>query len=384
MLGKMLSDETKRKISNAVSGLNNGMASSCIDNIEQICEKENLTYLSQEKQYVYLHCNACKTDFSFTKQMFNDSSDRSKEYCPTCFPRQSGTSKMEKEVADFIKSIYTGIVIPNDRRKLGGKEIDILIPELNLGIEFTGLYWHAEKQNNEKKHLLWKKQFAHTKGIQLITIFEDEWITKRKIVESRLAGLLRQHNVKIHGRKCTIVHVEAKKKNAFLERCHIQGRDVSKVNLGLEYEGNLVAIATFKKTNMVKGGRGLEWELSRFCSELNTRVIGGADKLIKYFRKLHQGTLISYADSRWSNGDLYKAIGFKFDSVTPPSYWYTSDYKTRAHRSNFMKHKLVEKFGASSDSTEWEIMQSLGYDRIWDCGTTKWILESDAVCESVS
>lgn len=38
----------------------------------------------------------------------------------------------------------------------------------------------------------------------------------------------------------------------------------------------------------------------------------------------------------------------------------------------FQKHKLV-KLGCDSLLTEWEIMQNLGYDRIWDCGQTTWV-----------
>lgn len=34
--------------------------------------------------------------------------------------------------------------------------------------------------------------------------------------------------------------------------------------------------------------------------------------------------LISYADLRWSNGDLYKSIGFDFVGRTPPSFWFLS------------------------------------------------------------
>ena len=135
-------------------------------------------------------------------------------------------------------------------------------------------------------------------------------------------------------------------------------------------------LTTFKKTNMVKGGNGSNWELSRLCSKLGTRVRGGASKLIKWFQLKHNTEkldLISYADSRWSTGDLYSAVGFEYAGKSQPSYWYMTDYKSRIHRSSLMKHKLVKR-EEDKQLTEWQLAQQIGYDRIWDCGTTKWIL----------
>lgn len=50
-----------------------------------------------------------------------------------------------------------------------------------------------------------------------------------------------------------------------------------------------------------------------------------------------------------------------------------ADNCLREHRYNFTKSRLVEA-GASDESTEWEIMQNLGYDRIWDCGHQKYVM----------
>jgi hypothetical protein len=110
------------------------------------------------------------------------------------------------------------------------------------------------------------------------------------------------------------------------------------------------------------------YELVRFASD---NVIGGADKLLKYFIKKHKpNKIISYADRRWSQGDLYQKLGFDFMGTTKPNYWYTKDYRTREHRFNYRKDVLVSK-GYNSDKTEFEIMNELGYERIWDCGSFK-------------
>ena len=184
------------------------------------------------------------------------------------------------------------------------------------------------------------------------------------------------HSCRIYARKCNIKNVAPKIKNEFLELNHIQGKDTSTISIGLYNNEELVAIACFKKTNIVKGGDGKMWELSRFCSKLNTRVIGAAGKLINEFNNsVNQNKLplISYADKRWSTGALYETLGFKFIGSTPANYWYMSDYKVRKHRSSLMKHRLVE-CEEDKQLTEWQLAQKKGYDRIWDCGNTKWIL----------
>ena len=376
MAGKTHTPETRLKISQSLSGDSNHRRIDAISKITKICESENLSIVEIEDQWVKLQCNTCKTDFRFTMQMFNDSSDRLSNYCPTCFPRLSGSSNVEKEFADFIEGLGIEIV-RNDRSQLGGKEIDVYIPSLKLGFEFTGLYWHSEKQNPQNKHLLWKKQFANTQGIRLITVYEDEWNEKREIVKSRIRHLTgKNQSTKIFARKCQIKVLEASEYLPFLDDTHLQGKMSASIALGLVYENEIVSAMTFRKSSFVKGGSGEEWEISRFASKLNTTVVGAGGKLLKHFRAHHpNATIISYADSRWSDGNVYKSLGFSFAGVSAPSYWYTNDYKTRKHRSSFMKHMLVKKFHADPGLSEWENMQRLGFDRIWDCGTSKWVLK---------
>lgn len=375
MRGKNHSVETKQKLSEIGKRRNFEFRELQIKNNIERASLQNITVLEVEEQYWYdMVCNTCETRFSFTKQIFLPSVRNGENLCPTCFPRQSGRSQLEIDFFNEIKSIYANVV-PNDRDVLGGKEIDVLAPSLKVGFEFTGLYWHAEKQTQEKKHLLWKKQYAANKGISLYTVFEDEWLNSRDLVLSRIKSILGIIENKIYARKCTLKLVPSKQKNLFLDENHLQGKDSSSIAIGLYFNDELVSLGTFKKTNMVKGGKGNEWELSRFCSKMNYAVVGAASKIIKEFMGNYaEGLdLISYADSRWSNGDLYRSIGFTFEGLTPPSYWYLQDYKIRKHRSSFMKHKLV-KTQEDKLLTEWELAQREGLDRIWDCGTTKWRL----------
>jgi len=381
--GNHWSDEVKQRISQSNKDtFNIGNERQHLAKLERMntgAELFGCSLIDIKENTAVAKCNTCFHVFEYTHQIFYPSRlNLTNKLCPVCNPRETFSSHGEREIMEFIKTIYQGNIVANDREQLGGKEIDIYIPEFKLGIEFTGLYWHAENQNSSNKHLLWKYQFALKNGIRLITIFEDEWNNKQEIVKSRIKGILGKCANRIFARNCIIKQIENPKiKREFLEKNHIQGNDQPTFSFGLFYNDELVSIMTFKKTNIVKGGDGVQWELSRFCSKLDFLVVGGASKLLKHFKNINKNNveIISYADVRWSNGNLYKKLGFTFEHVSSPSYWYTNDYKVRHHRSKFMKHIIVKKFNEDPSKSEWEIMKDNGYDRIWDCGTSKWLLK---------
>ena len=113
-----------------------------------------------------------------------------------------------------------------------------------------------------------------------------------------------------------------------------------------------------------------EWELLRFCNKLGYHIPGGASKLLTYFERTYKPkSLISYADRRWSQGKLYRALGFNLDHVSEPNYWYFNNIFSLESRIKYQKHKLkdiLEKF--DPNLTEVENMIMNGYHRIFDCG----------------
>jgi predicted acetyltransferase len=119
-----------------------------------------------------------------------------------------------------------------------------------------------------------------------------------------------------------------------------------------------------------------KYELLRFCNKLDTNVIGGASKLLNYFIKNYNPKeIISYADRRWSNGNLYEKLGFEFVHNSKPNYWYIND-NVREYRFKYRKSELV-KDGFDSKKTEKEIMFDRGVLRIYDCGNKKYKLIID-------
>jgi hypothetical protein len=331
------------------------------------------------KRSVELQCNTCGSIVERSTQYLRKTK-KELLVCRTCVPPLAGFSNKEREVGEYIQSILTNHDIGfNDRSVLEGKEIDILIPDLKIGFEFNGLYWHSElNHTSHAHHILHKKQFAYHKGIRLITIFEDEWDAKTDIVKSRISHILNRNKTLCYARQCAIKQIPYKQCAEFLENNHIQGSDKAKLRYGAFFNDILVAVMTFKPTSFVKGGDGSEWELSRFAVCNYSNIPGIASKMLKRFNADHiNPPLISYADARWSVGNVYTSIGFKFAGTTPPSYWYvdTNEWATREHRSRHMKHLILKRYPNSDPTkTEWEIMQDHKWDRVWDCGTLKYTM----------
>ena len=113
----------------------------------------------------------------------------------------------------------------------------------------------------------------------------------------------------------------------------------------------------------------------RFCNKLNTTVTGGASKLFTYFiKKYHPNEIISYADRRWSQGNLYEKLGFHFVKDTKPNYSYIDGRKQkRINRFNLRKNILVEKYNCPENVSEVEFCYNMGYYQVFDCGNKKYI-----------
>lgn len=286
--------------------------------------------------------------------------------CPVC---GNNMSIGEAEISDFIKSLGFS-VHEKDRSVLDGDEIDILIPEKGIGIEYDGLYWHSDEYKSPEYHL-GKTVRCLEKGIRLIHVFEDEWNCKKDIVKSMLKSVLGVTDRKIYARKCEIRPIDSKEKSLFLNENHIQGNVSSKINLGLFYDGELVAAMCFGEKRVNLGARNKtdgEYELLRFCNRLDTTVVGGASRLLNHFiNEFQPSRIISYCDRRWSSGNMYEKLGFVKSHESRPNYFYIQG-NNRKNRFKYRKSELVKE-GFDRNKSESEIMKERGIHRIYDCGT---------------
>lgn len=279
---------------------------------------------------------------------------------------QKSSSKGEREISNWLNSLFIEHK-QNDRTIIKPKELDIVIPEKKLAIEYNGLYWHS---NDPKAHKE-KMELANLAGYELIQIFEDEWLFKHEIVKSIITNRLGLSQ-KIFARKTQISTIDNKTAKEFYEKTHIQGY-VNGTHIGLIHLGKLVSCITIGKSRFENN----QYELLRFSNELNLTVVGGFRKLLSHVKKeLNLGRIITYSDLRYFKGSSYDAIGDYIKTTKPGYYWIDKKKGIRINRHATQKHKLKKLLGDSfiSSCTEKENMMNNGYDRIWDCGHAKFIL----------
>lgn len=290
-----------------------------------------------------------------------------------CIPKDTNIEKYVQNILDEYNIKY----ICNNRTILDGKELDIYIPERKLAIEINGCHWHSIEYKTKTYHYE-KYMKCIEQGIQLLTLWDDQINRNPELVKSIILSKLGIFAERIYARKCEIREVSSKDSLKFLSLYHLQGAVNSGVRLGLYYNNKLVSIMTFgkKRKSLGQSSADREWELYRYCNILNTQVIGGASRLLKYFINKYKPSIIeSFSSNDISSGLLYKSLSFNkiSDSI---SYWYIKDNK-RYHRFSFTKKRLIE-MGYDPTKTEKQIMKENRYECIYDSGQTKWILNISA------
>ena len=354
------------------------------DYVLELVESRNLQLVSEYEtahQNITIKCKKCQNTFEILWNSFQQGGG----VCPTCFPGTNGKSFMEGEIKNFITSLgFT--IIENDKKLIKPYEIDIIVNNTKIAIEFCGLWCHSSGGNVpflvSKDYHKMKLEKCADKGYRLITIFEDEWILKRNIVISRLKYILGVSDAKkVRASDCQIKIIDFKTSKEFLDNYHLQGSSISSVRLGAFIDNNiLVSVMTFAKKSISKGSKdtnSLDLELSRFASHPDFRIHGIAKKFLDFLSENYLwGELITFADRRWSVGGVYKKLGFDLVNSNPePNYWYWGKtIRGRSHRFNFCKSKLVNMEHFNQQFSEKQIMALEGFAWIYDCGHLKFKL----------
>jgi hypothetical protein len=296
-------------------------------------------------------------NFEITKDVFSKRTCYNIPLCTICYPVGENRSIKEDSLYKYIKSVYNGRIILNYRELK--KEIDIYLPNLKIGFEFNGLYWHSSEFKESTFHIN-KSQYFESKGIRIYHIWEDDWDYKRSIIESQIKSWIGITNNRIYARNCHVKEIANCK--IFLNENHIQGSDSSIIKIGLFDKSELISVMTFNKSEGRKKMDNNEWNLSRFCSKVNTTICGGASKMMSFFIKKYDPIrIVSYAQFDWSNGNLYQKLGFDLKYISKPDYKYILNSK-RIHKSRFRKSNI----GISE--------ANLQIPKIWDCGKLKFEL----------
>lgn len=257
--------------------------------------------------------------------------------CTICNPINVNPAIRETEIYDYLKT-FNILVQRKNRKILNGLEIDFYIPGCNLGIEFNGLYWHCDKFRDSEYHAM-KTNICNSKSIELLHIFEDEWVFKKEIVKSIIKTKLGLINNIVDSNDCDVNVINYDQSNSFLIDNYIGDNRVGNVNLGLIYDSELLCMVCLDFI-------GDECNISLFLTKNNYLVIDGYKKIFKYILEKYNPKLVkSKSDRRYKNDEILMSLGFKYGSTTEPDFWYVDKFKTtRINKYDFDLNKVNMKY----------------------------------------
>jgi hypothetical protein len=278
----------------------------------------------------------------------------------------------ENELLEYVKRFCPDA--RKDRTLLNGQELDIFIPSKHIAIEFNGCMWHTEQFGGKSTvYHLAKTEICEYSGVRLIHVFEDEWHLHQEMVKRRIAHILGfSMQPSIYARKCTVREISIEEAKTFLDAYDMSGFSYANVHFGMFSDNNLLAVMSLRIT-----GEN-EWQLSRFATNDNYRLVGACGKLLSYFKERYNpNRSISYADRRWTTAahNMYTATGFTFSGYTKPLYRYYNQKQDRYKRwhERTVRNILLKHGWKTSGLSKLEMARSLGYDRIWDCGLIRYV-----------
>jgi len=329
----------------------------CLDKygVENIFESEGF---SDKVKQIWLH----KYGVEHPNQL-PERCNRLKEWCIQN-PEKQFASRSEIEMLQWTKQYYPGA----QKHKDGECEIDVFIPEINLGIEHNGLYWHQESIVGKKYHIDKTKHFEE-KGIRIIHIFEHEWKLRKEQVKSFLLSAIGKNEHKIGARKCNLLWsslpIDIQEVHNFLETYHIQGQPGNtQYVIKVLYNNELLAVATFGKHHR----NNKDWVLTRFCTKTNYTIQGVLSRVSKLASQQLKEDILSWADYRLSNGNGYEKAGWVFEKMLPPDYFYHKHGVKVVSKQSRQKRIVKTPQGV----TESEHAKVDGLNRVYDCGKMRY------------
>lgn len=320
--------------------------------------------------------------------------------CPICY--RLHTNPSQTLLTEMVQALVPNSAILRDDHTVlpSGKELDIVVPDHHVAIEFNGVFWHSEAASIKahSKSLphgyhAHKTHEASSQGYQLVHVWEDDWLHRRELVLRALAHRL--HAVdrlpdvlpdinplacqRLYARNLTVKLVHGGVARRFWQDNHLQGPVHCTVNIGLyDSDGVLRALLGIGRKN--HGSRVSlpdgTWDIQRYAT-LGV-IVGGFTKLLAHAETLVPvDTWTSWSDNDISDGGMYQAAGFTVDKRQAPSYSYVGRRTKweRVHRSTYTKQRFINDpdLTYQSGQTEHDAALTNKLYRIYDAGKTRWV-----------
>ena len=254
---------------------------------------------------------------------------------------------LENKLALFLDTLAIDYTF---NRCLEGRRTDFIINN-SIVIECDGLYWHSDKIVPKDYHKN-KKLHYSTHGYSSLFFRSDEILNQFPIVCSIIKNRLNMTPNIYYARKTSISKLNKEDSVKFFKDNHLMshGRgDTYALLSGNVIVAALQVLTKNKEANIV--------EVSRFCTAIDTSVVGGFSKLLKYVSTvLSPSKIISFVDLRYGDGHSLEKTGFTKESEYLSFKW--TDYQKVYNRMKFPGKTGYEK----------------GLKKIWDCGQRKYTI----------
>lgn len=289
-------------------------------------------------------------------------------------------SKLNKQYQEYFEK-ETGVVFELEKDGFDLKHDDLVIeidPSFSHNINYSFAYATGKSAINNpihKNYHYYKTLKAQKLGYRCIHIFDWDDLDK-------VAKLIKEKEI-IYARKLDIKEVPKEEASDFLKSYHLQGDCRNKeIMVGLYKNDELVELMVFGKARY---NNNYQYELLRLCSHENYKIVGGAERIFKYFLNIYKPiSIVSYCDISKFEGNVYKKLGFRLERTNSPScHWYNE--KTKRHitqallnQKGFSKlhgddsYQLANKGDSNND-----LMLAAHYIQVYDCGQEVYVWEKE-------
>ena len=189
----------------------------------------------------------------------------------------------------------------------------------------------AEADRTAGEILSGLRQIQASEGLRPAVIVRDLWERQKETVLARMLAHCGTFTP-LFARNCEVRRISRPEANAFLAGIHSYGGASCRYCYGLfpkkaagtgesGRQDGPVAVAEFSNARKwIKSGQEIRsYEWIRYASLPGMRISGGMGKILRYFTdEIRPDDIMSYADLEWSDGSVYRRLGFAEDGFKSP------------------------------------------------------------------
>ena len=279
-------------------------------------------------------------------------------FLDACVCYEDTSIDAQQQLVDFVRSVYNNRIEENTKAIIPPQELDVYLPDLNLALEYNGLWFHSSLFLPDNYHRD-KTEECQKRGIRLIHVFEDDWMYRRPIVEDILRTAIDPHHrQRVYARRCSIETLDLKTTNDFLEKNHLQGGVLTQtVAYGLMFDDTFIALVS-----LVRYRDG--YVLQRYSVRLGYTVLGAFSRLLCHFiRQNSPQKIVTYCDRSVFTGDIYRRAGFQRVRTNRPQFTFL----------DVQHHHRLPKQVLRRRGTGYQRQQD-PMPRVYGCGLDVWEL----------